>query len=186
MTTTQTKLGRFERTTKFLESLHHRIDSDNGAKAVLKRALSGEPKHIRAIYPMVLPSLESISEWQQDVWILVACLSVYYPQDMRKEQKNFGHSCRELANTTQSKGANRRFRSLLDTSLSDVRSPLTALVRQIKSKEIRIDYPLLIVDLCQWEYPDQYIQDQWARTFWGASSNQLNQSESQAIDLQND
>jgi CRISPR system Cascade subunit CasB len=170
MTTTKTPNSYLERQTKFLESLHRRIKDDNGAKATFKRALSGEERHIRNTYSMVLPYLEGIHERQQEIWIFVASLSVYYPQTIREKQQNFGSSCRGLANNTQSEGADRRFRALLDTALEDIQSPLTALVRQIKTKEVRIDYPKLLADLCQWDHPDQYIQDRWARTFWGASN----------------
>jgi CRISPR system Cascade subunit CasB len=169
MTTTKTPPTYLERQTKFLENLHRRIKDDNGAKATFKRALSGEERHVRNTYSMVLPYLEGIHERQQEVWIFVASLSVYYPQAIREKQQNFGSSCRGLANNTQSEGADRRFRALLDTALADIQSPLTALVRQIKTKEVRIDYPQLLADLCQWDHPDQYIQDRWARTFWGAS-----------------
>lgn len=172
MTSTKTTTIYLERQIKFLESLHRRIKDDNGAKALLKRALSGEDRHIRNTYSIVLSYISDI-EWQQEIWILVACLSVYYPQTLEREnQRNFGNSCHGLANATNSEGADRRFRALLDTSLEDLRSPLTALVRQIKAKEIRLDYPQLLSDLCQWEHPDQYIQDRWARTFWGASSKE--------------
>ncbi|NJM75829.1 MAG: type I-E CRISPR-associated protein Cse2/CasB [Acaryochloridaceae cyanobacterium RU_4_10] len=170
MTTTKTSSTRLDRPTKFLESLHLRINNDNGAKAVFKRALSGEGRHIRNTYSMVLSYLEGIHERQQEVWIFVASLSVYYPQSIREKQQNFGSSCRGLANHAQSEGADRRFRALLDTSLEDIQSPLTALVRQIKRKEVRIDYPQLLADLCQWEHPNQYIQDNWARAFWIAAS----------------
>jgi CRISPR type I-E-associated protein CasB/Cse2 len=57
---------------------------------------------------------------------------------------------------------------LLDTSLDNLRSPLAALVRLIKTKSIAINYPKLIADLAGWEHPDQYVQDNWARAFWGA------------------
>jgi CRISPR system Cascade subunit CasB len=171
MTTTQKTANRLERQIKFLESLHRRINSDNGAKATLKRALSGEERHIRNSYSIILPHIPDVTEWQQEIWILVACLSGYYPQTLdRESQQNFGCSCRGLANATSSEGADRRFRALLDTALEDLRSPLTALIRQIKIKEVRIDYPKLLADLCQWDHPDQYIQDRWARTFWGASN----------------
>lgn len=168
MTTTIMTPPRWERATTFLEGLHRRIKNDNGAKATLKRSLSGEPRHIRNVYPLVLRYLEGVPGWEQEVWIFVACLSVYYLQDTREEQRTFGHSCQGLANATNSKGADRRFRSLLDTSLADIQPPLTALVRQMRSKAVRIDYPRLITDLRQWEHPDQYIQDLWARAFWGA------------------
>lgn len=172
MTTTQTQPTRLERQTKFFENLHRRFNDDNGAKALLKRALSGEERHIRNTYSIVLAYIPEMPQYLQEIWIIVACLSFYYPQPIREEQRNFGYTCHGLANATNSEGADRRFRALLDTSLEDLRSPLTALVRQIKSKdkEIRLDYPQLLSDLCQWEHPDQYIQDRWARTFWGATS----------------
>jgi CRISPR system Cascade subunit CasB len=167
--TKSNKSPQLERAEKFLASLHKRIDKDNGAKAELKRALSGEERHIRNTYSLVLPYLGDVKEWQQDVWILVAALSAYYPQEIRVEQRNFGASCRGLDISNDSGGADRRFRALLDTSLTDIRSPLINLVRQMKSKGVRIDYPQLLVDLLQWEHSNQYIQDRWARTFWGAA-----------------
>jgi CRISPR system Cascade subunit CasB len=167
--TQSTKSQQLERAEKFLASLHQRIANDTGAKADLKRALSGEERHLRNTYALVLPYLGDV-EWQQDVWILVAALSAYYPQEIRTEQRNFGSSCHGLGSSNDSGGADRRFRALLDTSLTDIRSPLTNLVRQMKSKGVRVDYPQLLVDLLQWEHSNQYIQDRWARTFWGATS----------------
>jgi CRISPR system Cascade subunit CasB len=148
-----------------------RIKNDSGAEAGFKRALSGEPTHVRKIYPFVLPFFEGVTSWEQDqVWIPIACLSVYYPQANREDGKsrNFGQSCQSLAKTMTSEGTDRRFRALLDLSLEALSSPLTALVRQMKPKRIAIDYPKLLSDLRQWEHPDQYVQDQWARSFWGA------------------
>jgi CRISPR system Cascade subunit CasB len=170
--------NRLEKETRFLEAISKRIGEDNGARADFKRALSGEPKHIRKVYPYMLPYIGkfSDSEWEQNrqeeqIWIPVACLSIFHPQPFRTDEKklNFGHSCRGLASETNSEGAERRFRALLDLSLADVKSPLIALVRQMKTKKkIVIDYPQLLADLRRWDHPDQYIQDNWARAFWGA------------------
>jgi CRISPR system Cascade subunit CasB len=183
MTTTQSPTqNRLEKSKFVLQSVSDRIKNDNGAKADFKRALSGEPEHIRRVYPFVLSYISKASEWEQEhIWIPVACLSVYYPQPLREadKQRNFGYSCRGLATATNSDGAERRFRALLDLALTDIQSPLTALVRQMKSKGIVIDYPKLIADLCHWEHPNQYIQDQWARAFWGAT--QAEPSEAQAM-----
>ncbi|MGB7414624.1 MAG: type I-E CRISPR-associated protein Cse2/CasB [Thermosynechococcaceae cyanobacterium] len=131
---TPTQAPRLERQTQFLENLHRLFKDDNGAKAVFKRTLSGEERHLRNTYSMVLSYIPELPQYLQDIWILVACLSFYYPQTIREEQRNFGYSCHGLANATRSEGADRRFRALLDTSLGDLRSPLTALVRQIKIK----------------------------------------------------
>ena len=171
MSTAITVTNKLEREVRFLKLVNDRIKNDSEAKAGFKRALSGESEHIRKVYPFVLPFLGGVSDWEQEhVWIPVACLSVYYPQDIREDDKhrNFGKSCEGLAKATTSEGADRRFRALLDLSLENIYSPLTALVRQMKSRGITIDYPRLLSDLRQWGHADQYIQDQWARTFWGA------------------
>jgi CRISPR system Cascade subunit CasB len=166
MTTTDKKPPN-EGARKILESIERNIKNDNGAKASLKRVLTGEPRHIRAVYSIVLPYLGGIN-YNLDEWIFVAALLAYYPQKLdRTPSKNFGLSASGLASATNSEGADRRFHALLDTSLEDIRSPLSALIRQMKTKDIAIDYPKLIVDLCQWNHSDQYIQDQWAKSFRG-------------------
>ncbi|WP_448514139.1 type I-E CRISPR-associated protein Cse2/CasB [Parathermosynechococcus lividus] len=173
MTKTQTPPhNRLEQETKFLQNIQDRIKNDTGAKAAFKRALSGEHHHLRKVYPFTLPYLEGIHERQQDIWIFVACLSIYHDQDFEPAPRNFAQSCLDLHNSSQSKGPERRFRALLDTDLANIQSPMTALVRQIKSKKdkkIPIYYPQLIADLCFWDHPDQFIQDQWAKTFWRAA-----------------
>lgn len=187
MTTIQSTLhNRLEREIRFLQSVSDRVSKDNGAKADFKRAISNEPKHIRAIYPFVLPYISNISEWEQrHIWIPVACLSVYYQQPIREteKQRNFGYSCRGLATATNSEGADRRFRALLDLALTDIPSPLTALVRQMKSKGIGIDYPKLLADLSKWENPNQYVQDLWARAFWGALPSSSEEPEALSNDI---
>ncbi len=183
MTITQNSTrNRLEHEIRFLKSMGDRTANDNGAKADFKRAMSGEPEHIRKVYRFVLPYVGNASEWEQNnIWIPVTCLSVYYQQPIREaeKQRNFGHSCRGLATATNSDGADRRFRALLDLALTDMQSPLTALVRQMKSKGIAIDHPKLLADLRQWEHPNQYIQDQWARAFWSASVLQQEEQLSQ-------
>lgn len=176
MTQSQAKPAYLSREKEFLTAIAKRIDKDNGAKAIMKRALTGDDRHQRHIYPIVLPLLWGVRENQQDLWNFVASLSAYYPQTVRPEPKDFGHSCRELQNSLTSRGTDRRFRALLDLSLVDIKTPVTALVRQIKSKGISIDYPLLLADLCQWEQPDQYIQDRWARSFWSTTQTEAQNS----------
>jgi CRISPR system Cascade subunit CasB len=173
MTTTTSKNARLERAKTFLDSLKQRIKNDSGAKATLKRALSGNDRHIRQTYSLLLPYLDGIPEWQQDIWIFVACLDTYHDQEKEPIPRNFAHSCLDLHNSSESKGSERRFRALLDTDLADIQSPITALVRQIKNKKDKkmgVYYPQLIADLCNWDHPDQFVQDRWARTFWRAAA----------------
>lgn len=169
--TTPPKSARLERATVYLDSIKKRVKDDTGAKATLKRALSGDSRHIRHTYPFLLPYLDGISERQQDIWIFVACLYLYTYHNQEKEPapRNFAQSCLDLQNKVPSNGPERRFRTLLDTALVDIQSPITALVRQFKSQDVKVYYPQLITDLCNWDHPDQFIQDRWARTFWRAS-----------------
>jgi CRISPR system Cascade subunit CasB len=193
-TITDTSENKIADEIKFLESLKTRLgvivkgeqeDKDSQKKkvdlagqAILKRAMSGDPTHIIKVHEFMPRSTRNLSVWEEDkIWIPVACLFVYYPQKIDRvrdpKKRNFGRSCWNLAMdidpTGQSKATPRRFKALLDTSLVDIRSPLNNLVRQMKSRGIPIDYPQLLIDLQQWEHPKQYIQDNWARTYWGAA-----------------
>jgi CRISPR system Cascade subunit CasB len=182
MSKTKPDKPKLERERKFLQAIEGTINKDNGAKADLKRSLSGEIKHIRSTYPIIFRYLGGI-EYNQDEWILVAGLFAYYPQKLdRDSPKNFGSSSRGLALANKSEGADRRFRALLDTSIEDIRSPLIALIRQIKSKDIAIDYPQLLADLCRWEHPNEYIQDRWAKSFWGYEPPEGGSKPQDAID----
>ncbi len=181
MATTQiSSHNRLERAKKFLQEIKDRLKNDTGAKVAFNRALSGEHHHLRKIYPFVLPYLQGIPEQEQDIWIFVACLSVYHDQDMEPEVSNFAKSCRELQDSTESKGPERRFRALLETDLDYIEYPIIALVKQMKSKKdrkISVYYPQLIADLCLWNHPDQVVQDRWAKTFWQVSSSGSAKSE---------
>jgi len=172
MTPTLPKNSRLERAKTFLDSIKQRTKHDSGAKATLKRALSGEARHVRHTYPFLLPYLDGIPEWQLDIWIFSACLAIYHDQEHPPDSGNFAQSCLALQNKVPSQGPERRFRALLDTALADIQSPITALVRQFKRQDIKVYYPQLIADLCNWDHPDQFIQDRWARTFWRAPQPQ--------------
>lgn len=168
MTTATTIAPAIQRTAAVLERIQNTIKNDNGAKADLKRALTGEPRHRRAAYPLILRHLSEAEEkYNLDQWLLVMCLLAYYPQTIDPANKlTFGDSARQLMTGNSSGGPERRFRALLETSQEDLRSPLTALVRLMKANNIAINYPQLLVDLCRWDHPDQFIQDKWARAFW--------------------
>jgi CRISPR system Cascade subunit CasB len=174
MTPMTPKQTRLERAIAFLEVLEQQTQKDTGTKAILKRGLSGNPRHMRLTYPFVLPYLDGIPERQQDIWIFVGCLATYHDQETKPADQNFARSCFAFSRSSTSEGTKRRFRALLDTALADIQSPITALVRQFKSqkdKKVTVYYPRLIVDLCNWEHPDQFVQDCWARTFWQAPIN---------------
>ena len=146
---------------------------DTAARATVRRAMSGETRYITRAREF-MPYIPEKSEWRkQKIWIPIAGLSTFYSQKISDSEKrtNFGRSFWLLQKevrkkSPESKGTARRFRTLLDMSLEDIQTHLSDAVRQMKTREVAIDYPQLLSDLCQWEHPDQYIQDSWARSFW--------------------
>lgn len=184
---------RLKKANDFLKEIEQRIEKDKGAKADLKRALSGEPRHLLHIYPIVRPELEYsdneeqqrfLEYRQQHIWIPVVCLFSYYPpKDHRYvEQRHFGYSCRVLNEKTDSNGPERRFRTLLETDLENLLPLLATLVRLMKQKEVAINYPQLIVDLEQWSHYKMYIQDQWAKAFWRGDSSKTDNAAADSDD----
>lgn len=186
------KKRKLDREITFLESVQERLKIEfkkngeidekvrinTGARALLKRALTQEDEHIYQIYSVLgyfLAKAKFNSDTLQSrekMWILVASLFAYYPQPLERDtRKIFGHSCLALQlevkkKSPDDKGVERRFQRLLDMPLEDISVPLTAMVRQLKSKEIQIYYPQLLNDLSNWSSMNQYVQDKWARAFW--------------------
>ena len=183
MTQTTSISPALKRATEVLEQIQASIKNDSGAKADLKRSLTGEPRHRRAVYPLILRYLsETETQYHLEQWLLVTGFLGYYPQNLHPENRlTFGDSARKLLTEGSSKGPERRFRALLETSLEDLRSPLTAMVRLMKSNNIPINYPQLLVDLKYWEHPDQFIQDKWARAFWNAPRTETNKDGSNDV-----
>lgn len=160
------------RAQKYLAYVAALIERDKGASAALKRSLSGTSEHRRATYPYLLPLLEGLSPREQDLWILVAGLYALYPQPLHQERpRTFGSSCKELHDKVNSKGPERRFKCLLETDGNDLDVPLAALVRLMKANQINIDYVTLLTHLQHWDHFSQWVQDRWARDFWGGSAS---------------
>lgn len=176
-----------QRAAAVLSQIHNAIEYDSGFTATLKRTLTGEPRHQRAAYPIILRYLsDDEAKYDLEQWLWVTGFLAYYPQEINLESRlTFGDSARQLKAEDGSKGPERRFRSLLETPLEDLRSPLTAMVRLMRSskKKIVISYPQLLVDLNRWEHPDQYIQDKWARAFWNAPKPPDNAQVTDSSDL---
>ncbi|MDG2991566.1 type I-E CRISPR-associated protein Cse2/CasB [Candidatus Synechococcus calcipolaris G9] len=161
------------------------IKQNKGARAALKNVLKGDTKHLIDTYSTVLKPLQDVGiDYQPEqpsdkgrLWIFVAGLFAHYPQPIEQKYRgNFGNSCWLLQQEIRrknpdAKGIERRFHSLLDTDLGYLQSPLSALLRQMKAKDVVVNYPKLIADLHWWDRADKRVQDQWARAFWMTSSS---------------
>jgi hypothetical protein len=89
-----------------LERIQKSIKNDSGAKADLKRALTGEPRHQRAAYPIVLRYLgETDAQYNLDQWLWVTGFLAYYEQAIDPANNmTFGDSARRLKDENSSGG----------------------------------------------------------------------------------
>ena len=61
----------------------------------------------------------------------------------------------------------RRFTVLLAAHPDDVGDHLRQAISFLKSQDIPINWHQLLRDLVAWGHPDRFVQQQWARGFWG-------------------
>lgn len=113
---------------------------------------------------------------------------------------DFGESMRRLAEGSSQEAVERRFRVLLDADFDriwdaqegmksgggELAFRLRQMVKLAASREIGVNWPLLLADLCFWDAPGKPVQKKWARNFYAPSLNiEDNQASSAATSTSN-
>lgn len=158
---------------EYLEGLRE----DRGALAALRRGLGQPPGAVAGMYRYVVPWLpEKTSRRQEAAYYLLAALFGYHPAVGGK-----GNMGNHFALTCQSGGDNtaieRRFSALLAAHPDDLDSYLRQAVSFLRSKEVPMNWHQLFYDLLAWSHPDRYVQNQWARAFWGRATRESENTE---------
>jgi CRISPR system Cascade subunit CasB len=158
-----------EKTHPFIEHLESLRDN-RGALAALRRGLGQPPGTVASMYPYVVPRLPAdIRPQKEAVYYLVAALFAYHPGT-----GGTGNMGDHFACARDPKGEDtaieRRFTALLAAHSEDMDTYLRQAIGFLKSKEVPINWHRLFSDLLHWGHPDRYVQQQWARAFWGRSS----------------
>ena len=145
-----------------LETLAGENSPDRGKLATLRRALQNP---IEA-YPIVLPFMRNeVSNRELDTYAFLAALFALHPKS--GSAGNMGNHMR-LAAGESVEATERRFVNLLRTNREDLPILLRQAVSFIRSKDnVYINWEQLRKDLLYWEHPDQFVQKNWARGFWG-------------------
>lgn len=165
----------------FIALLEELAANDRGRIAALKRNVGENlPGRGAAWFPSLLRS--GTARRNEEIFFLVATLF-----DLNRKPKvgnNLGSTLREAAARAGEAGIGRRFHLLLDASFDvmiDATNPdapvqngggemafrLRQLVKLCASKDVGIDWPQLLADLCRWNLPDKRIQKKWARAYFG-------------------
>lgn len=146
-----------------------------GALADLRRGLSEPPGTAPIMFPYVarwVPE-DARQSWREKVYYLIAALFAYYQSGasevgkQRMTSGNFGEHCR-MAKTAkkQSESYEIRFASVLKSHNEDLPVYLRQMISLLKSADVPINWDQLFHDLNRWNSESQYIQRQWANSYW--------------------
>ena len=147
----------------WLEQLN---ESDNKARAVLRRSLAFNPgQHIPA-FPYVERFLKGEQTgWRREVHYLVAALwAAHWREGRAGASTALARACAAHQLKSGSASTERRFINLLDAD----REQLPHRLRQMLALlgEQSIDFDALLSDLLGWHRDDKRTQNAWARDFY--------------------
>lgn len=155
-----------EKTHAFITYLEGLRD-DRGALAALRRGLGQPPGSVAGMYRYVVPWLpESVSSRRGDAYYLIAALFAYHPAlgGTGNMGNHFGRAQDPQGDST---ALERRFTILLAANPDELDVILRQAVSFLRSKEIPVNWHQLFSDVLAWSHPERYVQQQWARAFWG-------------------
>lgn len=142
-----------------------RDGKNRAALAHLRRGLGKPPKTAMEMFPYLgqFLSFDTKPRYENAVFI-VAALFAYYP-DAPPNAGNLGASLRQLKD--ESDGIEKRFVALLNADEEDLPYYLRQIIGLLKSKEVAVNWQRLFKDVQNWNGDKRFIQQSWARSFWG-------------------
>jgi CRISPR system Cascade subunit CasB len=143
--------------------------TDAGDRARLKRNAGktiAEAHEAMGLFYGLLPP--GVSHYQEEVYFLVATL---FPLAEGGGKGDFGNHLVIAQNSKNSKGLDRRVEILLDADLNQLHFRLRQSVHFLQSCRVHVNWVQLLDDLLQWNHPDRFIQQRWARSYFGSLSN---------------
>lgn len=167
-------------------------EKDRGALATLRRGLG---KHLPFDTYRFMPFKRK--PWQEDAALVVGPLFALWHQGEDKpqsagEDQNLGASMLAFVYAMAREGTprdeamkrvERGFSALLNCHEDDLKPHLRHAVSLLKSRDVPINWRLLLRDVQQWGHEDRWVQREWARSFWaprtqsGASSSEDDEAE---------
>ena len=167
-----------EKSNPFIEFLLSKKD-DRGVLAALRRGLGQAPGQSPDMYPYVIHFLpEKPYPTLESAYYLTASLFAFHP--LNTSAGNLGdHMTATIRSEGERQSVERRFTNLLKAHVDDLRVYLRQSIGILKSREIPVNWNQLLNDLIYWDHPQLFVQQKWAKSFWGRKypSNELIESE---------
>jgi CRISPR system Cascade subunit CasB len=150
----------------YLEGLR----DDRGALAALRRGLGQPPGTVADMYRYVVPWLrEDAAARQEAAYYLAASLFGYH-----SAEGGTGSMGDHFARARDPQGDNtaieRRFTALLAAHSEDLPFYLRQAISILRSKDVPVNWHQLLTDVLAWGHPDRYVQQRWAKAFWGRAT----------------
>jgi len=160
----------------FIEYLYSlKGNNRRGSLADLRRGLSDPPGTSSVMFPYIARWVPEDTRftWTEKVYYLVAALFAYYQSGTGTKSKqrlthgNMGDHCLQATkNKKQSASFEMRFSALLKAHPEDLPVIMRQMISLLKSADVAINWDQLFHDLCRWNSESQYIQRQWANSYW--------------------
>ena len=165
MTEIYDRIGEFVNRLKSFAQEEH---ENRGALADLRSGLRTDPGQAPRMFKYVAPYLgEKISD--NDRWFYV--VGAMFGANPEHVKGNTIGKCFKILSEKGSDSIEARFVALLGSHQDDLHRHLYHAIGLIKSKEIGLDYYQLVRDLTNWDNPDRYVQNKWARDYYRKSNN---------------
>jgi len=155
---------------RYLEQLRDR--EDRGALASLRRGLGQAPGAVPEASRIVQRGLTADTrDYLETACYIVAPLFALHPKE--GGEGNMGDHFRALCGPTQlgealPSNVERRFMSLLTSDIEELPDTLRQAISLLKSKNVPVNWRLLLRNVMAWTHEDGYVQKEWGRAFWRA------------------
>jgi CRISPR system Cascade subunit CasB len=133
---------------------------DRGALAALRRGLGKPPGTVTAMLPFVVPFLPERRD-EHAAYFLVASLFALHPEGAA--EGNLGTTFKQLGDH---ESAQKRFVALLDCHADELGDHLRHAISLARSKQVRVNYGLLLDHVLAWSADDRWVQRAWAAEYW--------------------
>jgi CRISPR system Cascade subunit CasB len=158
---------------EFVEALETLVKQNNRAElAKLRRGLGKKIGESMEVYPFVFS--RTYIKHNEQPYSLIAPLFAHYP-NAGKTNGNLGFSVNSIRE--ESGSIEKRFVALLNADEEDLPYHLRQIISLLKSKEKPINWLQLLKDIKNWSHEDRFVQRNWARGFWGNSTENTKKGE---------
>lgn len=151
----------------FFDHLQKCSKSDSSAVGTLRRSLMFDPGTDSRAFPIVERQATRKSHRDRGTIYLAAGLWAQVVRQGQGRPMLFPDAMRRVRDKQRSDSIEKRFATLLDADLDELRWRLRSALTLVASQGIALAWPDLLDDMLNWHYSNRPVQTRWARHFWG-------------------